>query len=222
MSRRNIIDAKDDHIRTLRIMLAVSVGVIAFMWYGWKSMPGRMLVDIPPDIRAGSTAVMGERLPSTIYTFAYYIFQQLNRWPHDGERDYKDRIFALQNYLTPACSQFLQDDYEKRRLDGELRNRERTVVEMPGRTYDDKRVYIQSDSAWIAYLDLQITEVYRGERVKDVFARYPIRVVRYEGDPESNRYGLQLDCFAEAPKRLEIEPRPDPKQPQAASAEAPQ
>lgn len=210
MSRRNIIDAKDDHIKTLRILLGVSVMVIAALWYGWKSAPNHILVDIPPDIRTGSTQHIGERLPTTIYTFAYYIFQQLNRWPTNGETDYKGKIYGLQNYLTPACSQFLQEDFDKRRLDGELRDRERTVVEMSGRGYDDKRVYIESDGSWIVYLDLQITEVYRGERVKDVFARYPLRVVRYERDPEGNRYQLQLDCFADTPKKLEFEPKPVP------------
>jgi hypothetical protein len=33
--------------------------------------------------------------------------------------------------------------------------------------------------------------------------RYPIKVVRWEGDPERNPFGLALDCYAGVPQRLE-------------------
>ena len=40
--------------------------------------------------------------------------------------------------------------------------------------------------------------------------RYPLKVVRWEGDAERNPFGLALDCYAGVPQRLEAAP-PAPK-----------
>ncbi|AZF53153.1 hypothetical protein C4J85_2668 [Pseudomonas sp. R4-34-07] len=62
---------------------------------------------------------------------------QLNRWPSDGEQDYRLAIYGLQSYLTPACKAFLDGDYEYRKAAGELRQRVRGVYEILGRGYSE-------------------------------------------------------------------------------------
>src|SRR5690606_30513575 len=133
---RHILEAQQQHIRTLRAGLLLLTTVCAGLWWGWAQAPSRIRVDIPPDIRAGSTQRVGERMPSTVYAFAFYIFQQLTRWPRNGEVDYEERIVALQHYLTPACLQNRREDWERRRSRVELRDRVRLVSEIPGRGYD--------------------------------------------------------------------------------------
>lgn len=204
---RNILDAQQQHIRSLRVGLMVLAVLCLGLGWGWSQAPRRILIDIPPDIRAGSTQRIGERLPSTVYAFAFYIFQQLNRWPRNGEVDYEERITALQHYLTPACLQNRREDWERRRSRVELRDRVRLVSEIPGRGYDARRVYIESPDSWVVYLDLQVMEMYRGEPVKDAYVRFPVRVVRYDIDGELNPFGLALDCFVEEPQRIELAPQ---------------
>jgi integrating conjugative element protein (TIGR03746 family) len=68
-------------------------------------------------------------------------------------------------------------------------------------------VQVLSGSDWIVTLDLDVDEYYRGDLVKRAFVRYPIRVVRYDVDPEHNPWGLALDCFANPPERI---PTPTP------------
>ena len=53
-------------------------------------------------------------------------------------------------------------------------------------------------------LDLHVQETYRGERVKDRLIHFPVSVVTYDVDPELNPWGLALDCYAAAPRRIEV------------------
>lgn len=205
---RNILDDKNNHISTLKIACAVLICLNLIAFWGWKSSPNSIRVDIPPDIRNGSTQIVNQRLPTTIYSFATYIFQQLNRWPKNGDQDYVDRIDTLRNYLTPACFADRKHDFETKKINGELRNRERIVSEIPGRGYSASRVFVESPESWIVYLDLQVMETLTGEPVKNTYVRYPLRVVRYEIDGEGNPYGLAIDCFSEDPKRIEVETPP--------------
>lgn len=202
---RNILDDKNSHISTLRMACLILVAINALVFWGWKSSPDRIRVDIPPDIRNGSTQVVNQRLPTTIYSFATYIYQQINRWPKNGDEDYIDRIETLRNYLTPACYADRKHDFETKRNNGELRNRERIVTEIPGRGYSANRVYVESSDSWIVYVDFQVMETLTGEPVKNTYVRYPLRVVRYETDGEQNPFGLAIDCFSEDPKRIEVE-----------------
>jgi len=198
---RKAIDGRDQHIFTLRVILGVALIVILGMWWGWKSAPERIKVDIPPDLRTGSTRKMGERHPFNVYAFGYYIFQQINNWPKRGVDDYKNRIQTMSCYMTPNFKQMLLADYEKKKMKHEL-NRKRAMQEVPGRGYSAKRIYIESPDSWIAYFDMTLNESYRGTSVKDAMIRYPIRIVKWDVDPECNLWGLALDGFYGKPKKL--------------------
>jgi hypothetical protein len=117
-------------------------------------------------------------------------------------RDYPRNLHALSAYLTPSCRAFLQQDYEYRRSNGELRQRVRGIYEIPGRGYGDDpatRVRGVSDRDWIVTLDVSADEYYGAEQVKRALVRYPIKVVRMDIDPERNPFGLALDCYAARP-----------------------
>ena len=139
------------------------------------------------------------------------IWQQVQRWPTNGEEDYPRNLRALSAYLTPSCRAFLQQDYEYRRASGELRRRVRGIYEIPGRGYGDDpatRIKVVSDRDWIVTLDVSADEYYGSEQVKRALVRYPIKVVRLDIDPERNPFGLALDCYAGAPQRIEPTPTP--------------
>lgn len=199
---KKALDGRDSHILTLRILIGMLVIALLFTISGWKSAPEHIKIDIPPDLRSGSTRGIQERHPFNIYAFGYYIFQQMNNWPVEGVEDYKKQINRLSCYITPQFKGDLERDYEQRLKRHEL-NRTRALQEMPERPYTDKRVYVESGDSWVAFYDVNIQETFRSEIVKDIFVRYPVRIVRWDVDPECNLWGLALDGFYKNPKRLE-------------------
>lgn len=216
MSRfRNEVVHLQSHIRTLRMAGAAILGVALVMGAGWWSAPRDLTVHVPPDLRSGSTRKWWEVPPESVYAFTFYVFQQLNRWPTDGEKDYERNLYALSPYLTPSCQAFLKADFETRRNLGELRQRVRGVYEIPGRGYGDNpaaRVHTVSDNDWIVTLDLSADEYYGAEQIKRALVRYAIKVARVDVDPSHNPFGLVLDCYDGAPQRIELPAVEKPKQ----------
>lgn len=207
------------HIRTLRMTTGALALLALLLGLGWWSAPRDLTIHIPPDLRSGSTRRWWDVPPENVYAFAFYIWQQLQRWPSDGEADYPRNLKTLSAYLTPACQAFLEQDYQRRRANGELRLRVRGVYEIPGRGYGEdpaRRVRVISASDWIVTLDLTADEYYSSEQIKRALVRYQLKVVRLDQDPEHNPFGLALDCYAQPPQR--IAPHPDPTPAQAPGA----
>ncbi|HGW5896508.1 TIGR03746 family integrating conjugative element protein [Pseudomonas aeruginosa] len=215
MSRfRNEVTHLQSHIRTLRLGAGALLLVALVMGAGWWSSPRDLTIHVPPDLRSGSTRKWWEVPPESVYAFTFYVFQQLNRWPTDGEKDYERNLFALSPYLTQSCQAFLKGDFDSRRSQGELRQRVRGVYEIPGRGYGDNpaaRVRAVSDNDWIVTLDLTADEYYGAEQIKRAFVRYAIKVPRIDADPARNPFGLVLDCYEGAPQRIEIPTAEAPK-----------
>ncbi|WP_101776036.1 PFL_4703 family integrating conjugative element protein [Pasteurella oralis] len=193
------------HIQSLRIVIFILTALCLFLGYGWHKAPDNLTIHNPPDLRSGSTRAWWEIPTSSVYSFSFYIFQQLNRWPTDGYTDYKRNIEALRNYLTPACYEFFLKDYEQRDLLGELQGRVRGVYEIPGRGFSESRVKVHSQDNWDVILDLSTDEYYKDDPVKRVLVRYPINVVRYDVNPETNPWGLALNCYSSIPQRIELQ-----------------
>lgn len=207
MTYRKKVDAQLAHIYSLRLVIGLLIALGLYMAYGWQTAPRDLTIHVPPDLRSGSTRQWWDVPPESVYAFGLYIFQQMNRWPVDGETDYEDNIIRLSGYLTPSCKAYLQKDFELRRNSGELRKRERGVFEIPGRGIDDKseqHIEQHSINDWTVNLDITADEHYGGERVKRAFARYPLRIIRSDVDPEKNPFGLAWDCYSSNPQRIEV------------------
>lgn len=211
MSRfKNEITHLQSHIRTLRIGTGALFVVSLVMGGGWWYAPRDLTIHVPPDLRSGSTRKWWEVPPETVYAVTFYIWQQLQRWPTNGDDDYARNIHVLSPYLTPACQTWLRRDYDYRRSLGELRQRVRGIYEIPGRGFGDDptlRVRTVSDSDWIVTLDVAADEYFASEQVKRALVRYAIKVARADVDPERNPFGLVIDCSSGTPQRIEP---PDP------------
>jgi integrating conjugative element protein (TIGR03746 family) len=206
------LDALANERRHNRQLRQVLFGVIALalvaLWLVHR-VPHHLRLHPAPNMRAGDVLEIRNGVAPVpdvnVYGFAYYLWQQVNRWARDGARDYGQQIFALQHYLTPACQEQLKNDQESRARAGELAMRTRALAELPGQAYTASRVLRDGDNAWTVVLDMHIVETVRGVPVKDAFVRYPVRVVRYDVDRERNPWGLALDCFGgNRPQRLEV------------------
>ena len=112
------IDNVRAHLRSLWAVIAIQVLVIAALWVGWSGAPQRLTVHIPPDLRSGATLAVDEVSPPNVYAFAFYIFQQLNRWPEDGATDYGRAIFRVSPYLTPRYRADLIAELEQKGRQG--------------------------------------------------------------------------------------------------------
>ena len=197
------IDNVRGHLRSLWAVIGLLLTIIVALWIGWMRMPGTITVHIPPDLRSGAVMTLDEVPPANIYAFAFYIFQQLNRWPDDGAEDYGKAIFRIAAYLTPSFREQLIADMEAKGKQGQLAHRVRSLQAIPGQVYEERRVDVLSKESWVVWLDLELRESVKGMTVKKTTIRYPLRVLRYAVDAEANPWGLALDGFAaEGPQRL--------------------
>lgn len=203
---RHEIDNVRAHLRSLWAVIGIQLVVILALWFGWSRAPEHLTVHIPPDLRSGAVQAAGSVPPANVYAFAFYIFQQLNRWPRDGAEDYGQAIFRVSPYLTPRYRADLVADMELKGKRGELAYRVRGVQEVPGHGFDESRVDILAPGIWVVWLDLDLFESVKGMTVKKTAIRYPLRIVHHAVDPETNPWGLALDGFAQTgPRRLDLE-----------------
>lgn len=212
MSSSQYLDAlasERKHNRQLtKIIYSVVVLGVVGAWFSWRQ-PKVVDVHLAPDLRAGDTVRVSDGRspvpPTNVYGFSYYIWQQINRWQTDGAKDYGQQIYNMQFFLTPRCQSQLQADMELRHNKGELRRRTRQITEIPGFPYSENRVVADGPDAWTVLMDMQVMETFGGQSIKDVFIRYPLRVVRFDVDRERNPWKLALDCFgANRPARLNL------------------
>ncbi len=200
---RRAIDNVRAHVRSLWAVIAVQALVIAGLLVGWSLAPRHITVHVPPDLRGGANMAMDAVPPPNVYAFAYYIFQQLNRWPEDGSQDCGRAIFRLSAYLTPHYRAQLIAEMDAKAQLGELSARVRGIQEYPERPYAEARVEVLGRDTWLVWLDLGLLESVKGMTVKETAIRYPIRVVRQAVDLESNPWGLALDGYGPTgPQRL--------------------
>ncbi len=185
------------HIATLRGVIILMALVSAGLLYGWTTAPKQLTVHIPPSFQAGIQQPVGTIPEPNIYTFASYIWQQMHRWPENGEKDYAANLFKLQSFVTPRFYDWLEQDFQTKTSRGELRGKVRGISEMPGHSYEASRVVAQGDGVWLVWLDFDVKEWVNDLTTKDVSIRYPMRVVRFDVDRETNPWGLALDGFPE-------------------------
>jgi integrating conjugative element protein (TIGR03746 family) len=191
---RNKLLASADHIFTLRLIVSVLLMVVIAQWWRVGSLQESRRLYIPPDLSQGVLTQLGTVPEPVVYTFAYYIFQQLHRWKTNGEQDYPAQIYKLQGFLTPDCINTLTEDMANKNKRGELRSRTRMMQEIVGRSYQPRRVSIESKNAWRVWIDTNIRETIEGHPVKNVNVQYPLRVVKFDVDREINPWGLAIAC----------------------------
>ena len=173
---------------------------------GWHGAQSKVNVYIPPQIpQSGITLQAGEYPATTIYSFAYYVWQSINHWPSNGTEDYKQAIQQFSPFLTPRFKNFLIRDYNERLNQSELQERIRTLSGLNGAVFDKADVQAISPGVWNVHLKMRLSEHMNinGNQVKDVTIEYTLRIVRYDIDAKSNPWGLAIDGFINNPQRIQ-------------------
>ena len=76
--------------------------------------------------------------------------------------------------------------------------------------WDEDRVKVVATrggnpSAWVVLLDIELIEKIKGETIKQLYLRYPLRVALYDIDRKSNPWMLALDGYQEEPTKISKE-----------------
>ncbi|WP_020406863.1 PFL_4703 family integrating conjugative element protein [Hahella ganghwensis] len=182
-----------------RIIVGLFILLTICLW-GWKDAPKDIDLHYPPDLRSGAISKIGEIPPENIYSFSHYIFQHLQNWETNGAQDYMDNRKKFRAFLTPQYQQFITDDAESRKAD--LLYRRRELHPIPGSSFESKSVKVLGPNSWVVFLDFQVKEYIKGSPVKDVYIRYPMKVVRYEVAREANPWQLALAGYVTPPIQL--------------------
>lgn len=203
---RSALTGRDAHIRSLRVALAMMGGIALFTAWGWYSAGQDFTIHNPPDLSSGSSRPWWEVPKPNVYDFAVNLFGMVNRWPSDGAKEYAENLHSYHYYFTPGCQKILEQDYQNKRSKGELSGRERSLSPIPGYGYEDWRVSVHSRDSWTVHTDLELKEFVDGNLVKHNFIRWPLKIVRYDVDPDNNPWGLAIDCFDGPAREIQYAP----------------
>lgn len=184
-----------------RIIVAFAL-MLSIALVGLAMAPHLLETWTPPDLRYGYVNKVGQVPEPHIYAFADYIFPLLHTWESDGADDYATNRGRLKGFLTPKFQDFIAKDIEARKEDGELSKRTRTIVPAPGAAYSDKSVVPLGPDAWRVWMDFHVVERIDNRIVKDIYVRYPLRIVRYRVPREYNPWQLAIDAYTDKPVRL--------------------
>lgn len=103
----------------------------------------------------------------------------------NGEVDYPAKIHALSAYQAPSCREILETDARRRKDAGELLDRVRVVYEIPEHGYGGRynRDPVTVEAGQLACPSRPGGGWYfHAEPVKRALIRYPMKVMRMEGD----------------------------------------
>ena len=201
-------------IRTLSVCLILMTMFSGYLLISSKNQLKRSFVDIPAYTLGGKaeSISLNTMHKTTVYSFAQLVFQNLNHWSYDGSKEYEKNIRANEHMLTPAYMAFLRRDVSRRngnKVSSELRNRSRSMRPI-ATGWDEDRVKVVATregkpSAWVVLLDIELIEKIKGETIKQLYLRYPLRVALYDIDRKSNPWMLALDGYQEEPSKISKE-----------------
>jgi integrating conjugative element protein (TIGR03746 family) len=201
----NALEQARWHIRTLWFVIAMAFLVNALAVFGWMHSQTKIKINVPPRIpESGLTITQGQVPKTTVYSFAYYVWQSINHWSINGMLNYKQQITQFSSFLTPSFKLKLVQNYNNLLNQGELQDRIRTMQGMSGSEYVPQDVKYVGHGTWIVHLKMRLTEMMSSNAkvVKDVQMYYTLKVVRYNVDAKQNPWGLAIAGFAANPARL--------------------
>lgn len=204
MRFQNVLENARFSIRLLLIALLLFFISNMALIIAWRSSDANIRVDIPPQIpTSGFSVTKGEVPKAFVYSFAFYIWQQVNDWQVNGETDYPNNIKAMSAFLTPNFQLTLQHDANSRFEHGELQERLRSVVGNNGSSYHVSDVEVLGHHTWVVHLTMRLTERLNvnAKAVKSVVIHYALRVVKSDRNAIKNPWGLALDGFQTSPER---------------------
>ena len=187
------------HIRTLRLITVFLAAGLLIALFGWHHATRVQRISIPPNLTYGGEVKLNSIHPWEVYSFAGYIWQQLNRCPIDCYQDFPKNLDRLTAFITPEFKTWLKQNNEKKAA--ELLGRTRYILALHT-NHVSQSVIEESPKQWKVTIDVELREHIGGVEVKNARIRYFLRVIALSIDPEFNPWGLLLDSMPDNPERL--------------------
>ena len=201
----NALEEAHHHIRTLWCALLIVAAVNVVTLIGWMHSESKLQIDVPPEIpQSGLTLTQGEVPKTTIYSFAFYVWQSINHWSANGLDDYKQQITNFSPFITDDFKNALVRNYNNLLNDGELQDRLRMLEDVEGQNYSDDSVKYLGNGEWLVHLNMRLLEMMNtnAKIVKDVEMGYSLKIMRYNVDAKNNPWGLAIAGFSADPVRV--------------------
>jgi integrating conjugative element protein (TIGR03746 family) len=195
---------EDSYVQIIKLQKYV-IGVMTVLslafFVGWQTAPSRLTLYIPPEIQNGATIKAGSIPPSSIYSFAYEIWQELNYWHEETGENYQENIRTYWSYLTPQFKNILLDESNELKNTGQLQ-RIRYLQGVSGAAFEPMNVKQIAKDTWEVKLKMRLTEYKNNQAIKDIDILYPLKITRENVSPQNNPYGLVIAGFVSEPIRL--------------------
>ncbi len=201
----NALEEAHRHIKTLWCALVIAAAVNMVTLAGWMHSESKLQIDVPPEIpQSGLTLTQGEVPKTTIYSFAFYVWQSVNHWSANGLTDYKQQITNFSPFITAEFKNSLVRNYNNLLNDGELQDRLRMLEDVEGQSYSNDSVKYLGNGEWLVHLNMRLLELMNtnAKIVKDVEMGYDLKIVRYNIDAKNNPWGLAIAGFSGDPVRV--------------------
>lgn len=205
MKYLNALEQSQQHVRTLWKVLIIFFCINLFSLVGWAHSQSKIQIVVPPAVpESGITLTEGQVPPTTVYSFAFYVWQSINHWQHNGTEDYRKQITQFSPFLTPSFKLRLVRNYNNLLNQGELQDRIRIMQGISGGEYSVSDVSYLGHGTWTVDLKMRLTEMMNSNAkiVKDVEMNYELKIVRFNVDAKQNPWGLAVAGFAQSPRRI--------------------
>ncbi len=97
----NLVNAKEETIKSQRNIIQWMAGFVALLIVALIMMPRMITLYYPPDLSTSTEMKIGDIPETSVYGFAYTVFQQLNRWPHGYAVGYDAESDDIHWFSTP-------------------------------------------------------------------------------------------------------------------------
>ncbi len=201
----NALEQSKWHIRSLWRVSFLLFLTNALVLLGWMHSQSKIKIEVPRHIpESGLTLTQGEVPQTTVYSFAFYVWQSINHWSQNGMQDYKAQMTRFSPFLTPSFKLKLIRNYNYLLNEGELQDRLRLMQGLSSSGYSSRDVKTIGHGTWMVHLKMRLTEMMKSNAkiVKDVQMHYILKIVRYNVDAKQNPWGLAIAGFAESPERI--------------------
>ena len=195
-----------DHLVSHIVSLRLAVVVLAVLCLGLGTAlvtsSRDVRISLPPALNYGAIIKPGVIQAHEVYSFAGYIYQQMNTWRNDGQVDFSQNLTNLRFFLTDEGYNYFSNLITELDSLDQLGKRTRFII--PIENYDTSLVSFVAPNAWIVKLRYQLQEKLSDLIIKD-FIRLEIQIpVHYENkDPEYNPWGLWIGAPISGPQRIE-------------------
>jgi len=189
-------------LRVMKILVAANgmqFVIIIGLLICLASIPTRFTFHIPPDLSNGAT-LHADKIPNAyVGDFSFYVWQALNHWQDNGSVDADTNLANYGPYLSPSFRYSFSNQIKALEEGGDIQGRVKDIEPVSG---IDPQVTKIDAHTWEVLLTVRETEYVNGILVKDKEIQYPMKVITYNGDAQTNQYGLVLDGFFSDPQIL--------------------